>query len=115
MKIKVFIISVLIIAFANSASAQDKNPVLKNTFRTSGGQFIVADIWNELRISDLSYETVKTLINAVESLKNDLQNANRTISEQKRKIEQMQREFDEQKRKIDKMEDDIRNLKNKVK
>lgn len=114
-EMKIFFIAVLFAAFANSAQAQEKNPVLKNTFPTSSGNLLIADVWKEIRISDLSYETVQKLINTVESLAQDLKNAISTISEQKRTIEKMQRELDDQKRKLDKIESEIRYLKNKVK
>ncbi|MDR2126521.1 MAG: hypothetical protein LBP63_06810 [Prevotellaceae bacterium] len=112
---KILFIAVLFAALSSTAQAQEKNPVLKNTFTASGGQLIVADIWNEIKISDLSYETVKDIITTVKSLKQNLQNAVNTISKQKQAIEKMQRELYEQKQKLDQMESDIRNLKNKVK
>ncbi|MDR1198636.1 MAG: hypothetical protein LBK94_06440 [Prevotellaceae bacterium] len=109
MKIKILFIAILFIALANCAQAQAENPVLKNTFKESGGQLVVVDTWSRLKVSTLSYETVKTLITAVESLKQDLQNANKAISEQKRTIDRMQQELNEQKRKLNTMENDIRN------
>ncbi|MDR1347130.1 MAG: keratin [Prevotellaceae bacterium] len=115
MKIKIFFIAILFIAFANWTQAQAENPVLKNTFKESSGQLVVVDMWNRLKVSALNYETVTKLIAAVESLKQDLQNANKTISEQKRTIDRMQHELNEQKRKLDAVENDMRNLKNKLK
>jgi peptidoglycan hydrolase CwlO-like protein len=119
MKFKLFFIAILFAIVANSAQAQEKNYVLKNTFKTTGGQLIVADVWNELRISDLSYETIKTLMNTVESLSRNLQqtikNLQNEVSEQKQTIKKLQNELYEQKRKLDNMEIAIRDLKNKVK
>jgi peptidoglycan hydrolase CwlO-like protein len=121
MKTKIFIIAILVIISVNLASAQE-NPVLKNTFPVSKGKLIVANVWNELKISDLSYETIKTLVNAVETLKKDLQNtekenknAKTIISEQQKTINKMQNDINELKRQLAQMNNDMRDLKNKIK
>jgi len=121
MKTKIFIIAVLFIVSVNLAAAQE-NPVLKNTFPVSNGKLIVANVFNELKISDLSYETIKTLVNAVDALKKDLQNtekenkkANTTISEQQKTIDKMKNDITELKRQLAQMSNDMRDLKNKIK
>lgn len=118
---KIFFAAVLALMFANLTQAQE-NPVLKNTFKTAGGQLIVADAWNELKISDLSYETVKTLAKTVESLIRDVRDLQQTVKklqdaslEQQRTINKLQNELHEQKRKLDNMEITVRELKNKIK
>ena len=103
-QIKKIFVALLCLIFLQNISAQDKNPVLKNTFTLRDGNFVVVDTWGELRKSDFSSRRL-------EKMEEDLRSAIKVIEQQERTIEQQKRSIDDLKKTVRDLQEQVKRLK----
>jgi len=122
MKIKILIITIVFGFFSNNTNSQEKNPELKNTFTVRDGNFIVVDVWNEIRKSEFSYRDLEKMKENLISVQNDYQqtkksieNQEKIIREQKQMIDNLNKTVQDMQKTLQKLEREVEELKRKIK
>jgi len=120
MKQRIILFTLLSMIVTPQILAQEKNPILQNTYPIKDGHLITVDVWNEIRKSDITYGDIKQILKNLEELQKNAQVSERTIKEQdriikeqQRTIENLKRSVEEMQKTLNKLERDVDNLKRK--